>query len=74
MLDRLKKCRSGIDLTDSIFNADKGYNGEESYRLVFGMRMFPNIKQRINARNKGKNRYRKKASKMFNTSIYHYRG
>jgi hypothetical protein len=39
------------------------------------MEMLPNIKQRINARNKGKNRkYRKKASKIFNISLYHYRG
>jgi hypothetical protein len=40
------------------------------------MNMFPNIRQRINAnRNKGKNRkYRKKASEIFNISLYHYRG
>ena len=37
--------------------------------------MLPNIKQRINAKNKGKNRkYRKNASKIFNISLYHYRG
>ncbi|HXX97714.1 MAG TPA: hypothetical protein VEL11_11425 [Candidatus Bathyarchaeia archaeon] len=33
--------------------------------------MLPNIKQRTNAK-KGKNR--KKAAKIFNASIYHYRG
>ena len=41
------------------------------------MNMFPNIKQRVNAnRNKGKKnrRYRKKASEIFNISLYHYRG
>jgi len=37
--------------------------------------MLPNIKQRINARNKGKNmEYWKKASKNFNVSVYDYRG
>jgi hypothetical protein len=45
MLKRLKKC--GIDLAGSIFNADKGYDGEDNYyRSIFGMRMLPNIKQR----------------------------
>jgi hypothetical protein len=33
--------------------------------------VLPNIKQRTNAK-KGKNR--KKAAKIFNASIYHYRG
>jgi hypothetical protein len=45
MLKRLKKC--GIDLAGSIFNADKGYDGEDNYyRSIFGMRMLPDIKQR----------------------------
>jgi hypothetical protein len=76
MLNRLKKCNSsGIDLAGSIFNADRGYDGEDNYRSVFGMHMLPNIKQRINARNKGKKmEYRKKASKIFNVSVYDYRG
>lgn len=73
MLNRLKKC--GVDLAGSIFNADRGYDGEKNFQSIFGMEMLPNIKQRINARNKGKNReYRKKASKIFNISLYHYRG
>ena len=54
MLNRLKKC--GVDLAGSIFNADRRYDGEDNYKSVFGMHMLPNIKQRINARNKGKNR------------------
>ena len=73
MLNRLKKY--GINLAGSIFNADSGYDGENNYKSIFMMNMFPNIKQRINARNKGKNRkYRKKASEIFNISLYHYRG
>jgi hypothetical protein len=38
---------------------------------LFGIYVLPNIKQRKNAK-KGKNR--KKAVKIFNASIYHYRG
>jgi hypothetical protein len=68
MLNRLKKY--GINLAGSIFNADSGYDGENNYKSIFMMNMFPNIKQRINARNKGKNRkYRKKASEIFNMSL-----
>lgn len=73
MLNRLKKY--GINLAGSIFNADSGYDGENNYKSIFMMNMFPNIRQRVNARNKGKNRkYRKKASEIFNISLYHYRG
>jgi hypothetical protein len=68
MLNRLKKC--GVDLAGSIFNADRGYDGDKNFQSIFGMEMFPNIKQRINAKNKGKNReYRKKALKIFNKNI-----
>ena len=73
MLNRLKKC--GVDLAGSIFNADRGYDGDKNFQSIFGMEMLPNIKQRINTKNKGKNReYRKKALKIFNISLYHYRG
>ena len=73
MLNRLKKY--GINLAGSIFNADSGYDGENNYKSIFMINMFPNIKQRINAKNKGKNmKYRKKASEIFNISLYHYRG
>ena len=47
MLNRLKKY--GINLAGSIFNADSGYDGENNYKSIFMMNMFPNIKQRINA-------------------------
>ena len=74
MLNRLKKY--GVDLAGSIFNADRGYDdGEDNYKSVFSMYMLPNIKPRINARNKGERmKYRKKASELFNVSVYHYRG
>lgn len=69
MLNRLKKY--GVDFAGSIFNGDRGYDGENNFQSLFGMNIFPNIKQRINARNKGKKmEYRKKAAKIFNASIY----
>ena len=69
MLNRLKKY--GVDLAGSIFNADKAYDGERNFESLFGIYVIPNIKQRTNAK-KGKNR--KKPIKIFNASIYHYRG
>jgi hypothetical protein len=74
MLNRLKKY--GVDLAGSIFNGDSGYDGNKNFQSVFGMNMLPNIRQRKNAKNKNsnKNKYRKKAAKIFNASIYHYRG
>lgn len=69
MLNRLKKY--GVNLSGSIFNADKCYDGERNFKSLFGLHVLPNIKQRTNAK-KGKNR--KKAAKIFNTSVYHYRG
>ena len=69
MLNRLKKY--GVDLAGSIFNGDKGYDGERNFESLFCICVLPNIKQRTNAK-KGKNR--KKAAKIFNASIYHYRG
>jgi Transposase DDE domain len=44
MLNRLKKC--GVDLAGSIFNADRGYDGNKNFQSVFDMY----IKQRKNAR------------------------
>ena len=69
MLNRLKKY--GVDLAGSIFNADKAYDGERNFESLFGICVLPNIKQRTNAK-KGKNR--KKVAKIFDASIYHYRG
>jgi hypothetical protein len=75
MLNRLKKY--GLDFAGSIFNGDRGYDGNKNFQSVFNMNMLPNIKQRKNSKNKNtnkKNKYRKKAAKIFNVSIYHYRG
>ena len=50
MLNRLKKCGVIVDLlAGSTFNADSGYDGENNYKSIFMMNMFPNIRQRINA-------------------------
>ena len=69
MLNRLKK--DGVDFVGSIFNGDRRYDGGSNFQSFFGMDIFPNIKQRINARNKGKNKkYRKKAADIFNAAIY----
>jgi hypothetical protein len=48
----------------------KGYDGERNFESLFDIYVLPNIKQRKNTK-KGKNR--KKAAKIFNASIYHYR-
>ena len=56
MLNRLKK-KCGVVanlLAGFTLNADSGYDGENNYKSIFMMNMFPNIKQRINVRNKGK--------------------
>ena len=53
MLNRLKKY--GVDLAGSIFNGDKGYDGERNFESLFCICVLPNIKQRTNAK-KGKNR------------------
>ena len=69
MLNRSKK--SGVDLAGSIFNADRGYDGDKNFQSIFGMEMLPNIKQRINARNKGKNR-ESIGRRLRRYSTYHY--
>ena len=58
------------DLAGSIFNADRGYDGDKNFQSIFGMEMLPNIKQRINARNKGKNRNIGRRLRRYST--YHY--
>jgi hypothetical protein len=49
---------------------DASYNTEEKKKGAEQASVLPNIKQRTNVK-KGKNR--KKAAKIFNASIYHYR-
>jgi hypothetical protein len=74
ILNKLKKYVVDL-LAGSTFNADSRYDAEDNCKSMFGMDMLPNIKQRINARNKGAcMKYRRKASRMFNVPVYHYRG
>jgi hypothetical protein len=66
----------------SIFNADRGYDGEANFKRVFELLMIPNIKQReLQKGSKGpghkKLHYRMDATKkiMFDEEeVYHYRG
>ena len=71
MLNRMRNL--GIDLKGSIFDADKGYDSDERCRQVFEMQMLPNISQRKNATNCNK-RFRRKAAKIFDVTVYQYRG
>lgn len=71
MLDRMKKL--GIDLRGSIFDADKGYDSDDRCRQIFWMGMLPNISQRIDAINRNR-RFRRLASRLFDVSVYRYRG
>jgi hypothetical protein len=63
-----------VDLAGSIFNADRGYDGDKNFQSIFCMVMLPIIKQKTNANNKKNKKYRKKAAGIFNVSVYHYRG
>ena len=71
MLRRMKKL--GMSCRDSIFCADRGYDSDESCKMIFGMGMIPNIKQRWGATNRGKP-FRRRAAALFDESIYRYRG
>lgn len=71
MLNRMK--RIGIDLRGSIFDADKGYDSDDRCKQIFEMKMLPNISQRKNATNRNK-RFRRLAAKLFDVSVYRYRG
>src|SRR6476620_9159423 len=62
----------GLTLLVQYSTVIKGTMGRGIYfESLFCICVLPNIKQRTNAK-KGKNR--KKAAKIFNASIYHYRG
>jgi hypothetical protein len=74
MLNKLKK-KYGVDLAGSIFDADMAYDSNDNCKSMFEMDIIPNIKQKENAQNRGeKMKYRRKASRMFNVPVYHYRG
>ncbi len=55
------------------FNADKGYDSDSNCEAVFALGMVPNIKQRKNAKSRGK-KHRKKAAKLFDAILYKQRG
>ena len=69
MLNRLKKYR--LDFAGSIFNGDRGYDGDKNFQSMFGMDMLPNIKQRINAKNKAV-RTTNTGRRLQRYSMYHY--
>ncbi len=54
-------------------NADKGYGSDSNCEAVFTLDMVPNIKQRKNAKSRGK-KHRKKAAKLFDAILYKQRG
>ena len=63
----------------SVFDADRGYDAEANFKRVFELLMLPNIKQRLmqkGPKGSGHKRllFRSKAKKMFDESVYHYRG
>lgn len=66
-------------LPGSVFEADRGYDAESIFSMLYGLGMFPNIKQRAILKGRlgrGRNRlrYRMKAAKSFDIGLYHYRG
>ena len=56
-----------------VFDADKGYDSDSNCEALFALSMVPNIKQRKNARSRGK-KHRKKASGLFDAVLYKQRG
>ncbi len=71
LIEKIKK--TGIAFSGSRFNADKGYDSDENFRLVFDVGMTPNIKQRNNAISSSKP-FRKRAAGLFDADIYKKRG
>lgn len=66
-------------LPGCIFNADRGYDAEANFERVYSLRMRPNIKQRVVRRGpvgKGHKilRYRRRAAKEYDQSLYRWRG
>ena len=53
--------------------ADTGYDSDSNDKAVFDLGMHPNIKQRANAKNRGKP-YRRKAAGEFDPDLYKRRG
>ncbi len=70
LIEKIKK--TGIAFSGSV-NADKGYDSDENFRLVFDAGMTPNIKQGNNAISSSKP-FRKRAAGMFGAGVYKKRG
>jgi hypothetical protein len=76
LISMLKRFRA---IRGSIFNADRAYDAEYTFKHIYKLGMKPNIKQRNMLKGrlgKGRKRhkYRMKASKEFDEQTYHYRG
>ncbi len=66
-------------LPGSIFNADRGFDAEKTFKRLYQLLMLPNIKQIARQKGpKGKGRkrlrYRSRAAKEFDPAIYRWRG
>ena len=70
MLDEIR--RRGFDFADRLFHADKGYDAEYNYWMIFWTGMIPNIKQRRGATNRATPN-RKKAARLFDQDEYRLR-
>ena len=55
------------------FNADKGYDSDGNCEGIFAMGMTPSIKQKVNARSRGKE-FRAKAARIFDHVTYKKHG
>ena len=76
MLDGMR--RHGPEPAPSLFNADRGYDSDENFRMLFGMSMIPNIKQRRHPAHGGRSNRgkpsRSRAAGIFNSDEYGQRG
>ena len=71
MLGRMKHL--GISCGGSVFCADRGYDSDRTCRMIFGMGMIPNIKQRRPPSGRS-SPHRRRAAALFDESAYGYRG
>lgn len=72
----LKKNVRGIFdlLHGSIMNADRAYDADANFELLYKLGVHPNIKQQRENAVSRILRHRKMTSKEFDVEIYHYRG
>ena len=71
MLTEMK--RQGLLPGPSVFHADRGYDSNRNFQVLFEMGITHNIKQRIHSVNRGKP-HRSRAAKIFDEIEYHQRG